>query len=998
MAETTVSIPFGSGVDTKTDPKMVSPPKLTLLQDAVFTNRERVTKRNGYTAMTKAIVGGGTWSSPTMSKSYLDELLLAATTSNGQRLLSYSESLNAWSDRGKYLSIAVSKQDIASINQTVGATPTGGTSACSCAALGNYQLYSYYTSNNSNVYMAVIDSSTGMHLESASNSLVSTNATLPKTVLLGSSALGIVYVSGGSSLVLSIITVTSGGVVVGAPITIASGAGISTFDVQTTTTGAVIGYYKNASTTVSLSTVDTSGAVLNTASISSAGIASLISLNVDSAGQIWVYWPDNTTPGSNTLYGAVFSSVLASVLAKTSIATGLNRVNNITAVNASTTQQIFYFSTLYTDNTTPTINSGTLTSAGVVGSPAVYLNNVDIYSKIATLGGRNYMAVVFTSNLTPTGMIIDTADGIPVAKFLPDQADGIVGIRAGSAQRTLGFINNLILLSSSKLLLCSGYVSTLVPSTNTASTGLIETNLWATISTAGITFDFNNIDAYQGLVQDDALVLNGGLVYQYDHSNVVELGFTTNPEVIGSVSSSGGAISTGSWLYYTTYEWLDSNGNLHESAPSIAYRAVFGSGSTNSVSILAKSYTATQKSNVSVVLWKTTSNGVIAYRLDTQPNDPTSNYVSFSDLGATSDATIQNNQPLYTQGGAILENLAPPPSMILWSGLNRLWCVDSENPETTIEYSKTASKGTGISFSTGQLELVIDSAYGAISGGSKMDEKTVILKQGGVGYFYGDGANDAGTSSSITQFQFIPSDTGCTNSKSIILFPGGILYRTPKGIYLVSRGIQTTYFGVDVDGYNSQDIQSAFIVPDKQQIRFLTSSGSSLLYDYEFNQWSVFTNHTGYSATSFNGSYVYVRTDGNVYLENQTSFLDNTTPYAPLLQLSWIKATSIQGFQRCRRVALLGDFQGASGHGVQISVAYDFNPSFSAPVPYYFSGSNGVYQYRERLSRQKCDSFQLKIQEITTGASGEYIDFSDLGIEIMAKTGLNKLPASQTVG
>lgn len=998
MAETTVSIPFGSGVDTKTDPKMVSPPKTILIQDGIFTNRQRVTKRNGYTSMTNALVGGGTWSSPTMSKSYQDELLLAATTSSGQRLLSYSQGLNAWSDRGKYLSIAVSKQDIASINQTVGAKPTGGTSACSCAVSGNYQLYAYYTANNSKVYMAVIDSTTGMHLETSSNSLVSTNAINPKTVLLGVSTLGIVYISGGTTLVLSIVTVTSGGVVVGAPITIASGAVISTFDVQTTSTGAVIGYYKSGSGIVSLSTVDTSGAVLNTASIAAAGAASLISLNVDAAGQIWVYWPDNTTAGSNILYGAVFSSVLASVLAKTSLATGLNRVNNITAINASTTQQIFYFSTLYTDNITPSINRGTLTSAGVVGSPAVYLNNVDIYSKITALGGRNYMAVVFTSNLTPTGILIDTSDGIPVAKFLPDQADGIVGSGSGTVLRSMGFINNLISLSSSKLLLCSGYVSTLFPITNTASTGLVETNDWTTISTAGITFDFNNIDAYQGLVQDDALILNGGLVYQYDHSSVVELGFTTDPEVIGSVSSTGGTIATGSWLYYTTYEWLDSNGNLHESAPSIAYRAVFASGSTNSVTILAKSYTATQKSNVSVVLWKTTSNGVIAYRSDTQPNDPTANYVSFSDLGATSDATLQSNQPLYTQGGAILENIAPPPSMIIWSNLNRLWCVDSENPETTIEYSKTASKGTGISFSTGQLELIIDSTYGAITGASKLDEKTVILKAGGVGYFYGDGANDAGTGSSITPLQFIPSDAGCTNSKSVILYPDGILYRTPKGIYLVSRKIQTSYFGTDVEAYNSQDIQSAFIVPDKQQIRFLTSSGSSLLYDYQFNQWSVFTNHTGYSATSFGGAYVYARVDGSVYLENKTSFLDNTTPYAPLLQLSWIKATSIQGFQRCRRVALLGDFQGAAGHGVQISVAYDFNPVFTAPVPYYFSGSNGVYQYRERLSQQKCDSFQLKIQEITTGASGEFIDFSDLGLEIMAKTGLNKLPASQTVG
>ena len=83
---------------------------------------------------------------------------------------------------------------------------------------------------------------------------------------------------------------------------------------------------------------------------------------------------------------------------------------------------------------------------------------------------------------------------------------------------------------------------------------------------------------------------------------------------------------------------------------------------------------------------------------------------------------------LYTEGGAILENIAAPPSVILWTNNNRLWCVDSENEETNIEYSKTASSGSGISFSFGQLELVIDSKFGAMTGISPMDEKDGYLK------------------------------------------------------------------------------------------------------------------------------------------------------------------------------------------------------------------------------------------------------------------------------
>jgi hypothetical protein len=335
--------------------------------------------------------------------------------------------------------------------------------------------------------------------------------------------------------------------------------------------------------------------------------------------------------------------------------------------------------------------------------------------------------------------------------------------------------------------------------------------------------------------------------------------------------------------------------------------------------------------------------------------------------------------------------------MIMWTNHNRLWGIDSENAETTAVYSKTASQGTGISFSS-DLEVIVDSKFGAITGASPMDEKTVLLKQGGVGYFTGDGLNDAGAGGNISPFFFVPSDTGCVNSKSVILFPEGILFKSPKGIYIVNRGVQVGYFGSEVEDYNGNDVQDAKIIGNRNQIRFLSSDGVALLYDYVFKQWSVFTNHMGYSSDVWEGSYVYVRTDGNVYIENTSTFLDAGVSYFLLAQTAWIKASSIQNFQRVRRVALLGDYDNSAGHGVQISAYYDWSSSAGSVVPYSFDGQTPFFQYRERLRQQKCDALQLSIQEIVTGASGEYIDFSDLGIEIGAKVGLRKLPAAQSVG
>jgi hypothetical protein len=189
------------------------------------------------------------------------------------------------------------------------------------------------------------------------------------------------------------------------------------------------------------------------------------------------------------------------------------------------------------------------------------------------------------------------------------------------------------------------------------------------------------------------------------------------------------------------------------------------------------------------------------------------------------------------------------------------------------------------------------------------------------------------------------------------------------------------------------------MVQNANEIRFLASSGLTAVYNYLYNQWSLFSNHTGTSADVFNGLYTYSRYDNQVFQENTTTYLDNTTPYALTAQLAWLKLASIQNFERIKQLLLLGDHVSpASGHGIQMSAAYDFVNSFSTPVGYTLTASQGVFQYREFLARQKCDSLSILIQEVVTGASGEYIDFTDLTLYAGVKKGPYKVSAANSVG
>lgn len=1103
-----LSLDFGGGIDSKTDPKMVIPAKFQLIENGIFTNLKRITKRNGYDAYTLNQVGGSTISSPKMVQSYQDELVCVASgpsntvsfTGNthnstlvdnlssiaglyvgqplfgegvspntniasfvsgtsirvdklivgsmtgvtftalpkGKRLYSYSDTLSGWKDVGKYNSVQVTSKVI---QENSSEQPSAeGFINSSAVTVGNLTLLSYesnvtaYGFSGSNLsYITVIDQSTGVKLVDQLS--IPNSGGFTKAALLGTSTLAVFYIKYdlGTPDQLAVLPITvnlAGGVTLGTEkiIGICRSVPIAdvgttqfpySYDYVTTSTGASVAL---ANDTAGVATVDVYN--IDTTGTTTAGPMALaattpvkpVTIAQGSNTHLWIGWGDD----DDTIFYSVLTSALVSVLVPTAADTLLENLSQITFRPLSATQMVIYYSQVLKPATVlktfmPSIREVTVSSAGVVGTPLIFLYNADIYAKYFTLNSSNYLPVVTYSQANSTGFLVDVNDALPIAKFLQDKAEGTysfgytsLGVTHAAkftGVRFPGFLNVPNTLSANQIAYGAGFVSkiSILPIAGTSGLDAYPQSLiqYVALGTSLVTFDFASIEADQSLIQQETLVLNGGIVSMYDGSYVSELGFSVDPDNVAlAVSTTGGNIPVGTYNYYVTYSWNDSNGNLHISAPSPAGTAVYTSGSISQTTLTIPNLFLTQKIRSVINVYRASSNlgGNLAYYVGEAFGN--GQFATLAD--GLADTAVENNPTLYTQNGAVLENIAPPPAMAMWTNNNRLWVIDSEHAETTIDYSKTASLGSGIAFSTGQLEVVIDSKNGPIIAGQPMDEKTLILKEKGVGFFIGDGANDSGTGSSITNFQFIPSDVGCTNSKSVILYPAGVLFRTDKGIYQINRGLQITYFGFDVEAYNSQDIRSAFIVPTRNQIRFLTSSGSSLLYDYVMNQWSVFTNHAGLSACNFNGVYTYARPSGELYKENTTSFLDVSSSFTLKLKSAWINLSSVQNFERVRHLLMLGDYQNGSSasHGISIQAAYDFSSTFGSAVNYSLGAASGsgVFQYRNFFSQQKCDVISLLITEIVTGASGEYLDLTNMSLKVGLKRGLNKVTAAQSVG
>lgn len=970
------SINYGSGVSTKTDPKQLPVGKLLRLENALFTSAKRINKRLGNTKMTRAIVDNfspGVLTDPKAAEAYGEELLVAATNTGvnltGRRLFSYSTTANAWVDKGKYVPVKVSNEVI------LGDYPSLLTSS---AVSGNYACVASLVSNflGNAIIFTIYDTTTGTAVLPEQSFATAINTAL-QVIPLGTGKFGIIQSPSTNSISMNIVTITgSTSTVTVATLKTDAEPGANMFYAVSLGTTAVCLYTDNSgSKNVKLFAFNAAGTVTNTVTISTSTTAAYKYLNYDSvSGNVWGYYTDST----NTYFFVRNASTLVSVLARTLITANASDV--ISSYKFSTTNQQVLLA--YGGD----VNRVGVTTSGS-GSPTLFMSTTRLLGEPITVGSNIYIPVMFDSaSGQSTIFLVDTADKLPVAKALSGKAKYVAGKQTAS----------YYVVNSTQVVMTTSYTVTAFSDVQ----GVMQ-----------VTFDFDHADLYQMQQVGGIAVWNGGFLTEYDGQETVELGFHLYPDYITlAPHASGGNMADGSYEYSAVYQWIDAKGNLFQSAPISAIGVVSGGGGSGSVSITipylpvtAKQLQANNRGAVTISLYRTPAGGVAQHQLPiaTIFNLTTTQSVTVVDTFA--DSAIAATPLLYTSGG-VLENNAPPPAVAMEVHNNRLQVIDSENPNT-LWYSKSVQPLVGVSFS-GFMIVQIPAVGGAVVSISRMDDKLVILEEKQPLVMAGDGVNDAGQNSSLSFPQAIPSDVGAVGDKGTLLSPLGVHFKTPKGLYLLDRSLTLTYWGSEIEAYNDQDITASYIMPGTTQMRFLTSDGLTLAYDYFFQQWSTFTNYEGYGATIWNGTQVYARVDGEIYQENTTSFLDDTAVIAVKAQTAWIKGATIQGFQRLKQFLQLGDYvNGASAsHGMQVSIAYDYLtnpnlPTFSNPVPYYFSSAastGGSFQFRQFIAQQKCESATFLIEELPTGASGESFNLTDMTIIAGVKKGGFKLPAAQT--
>ena len=520
-----------------------------------------------------------------------------------------------------------------------------------------------------------------------------------------------------------------------------------------------------------------------------------------------------------------------------------------------------------------------------------------------------------------------------------------------------------------------------------------------------------------------------GVLWAYDGVQLVEQGFHIYPELVTSVTanSTGSLDNDTSYSYRVYYEWTNARGERQRSTTSeIVTQATGSSDDTNTLTIPTLSH-GSKGADVSIVVYRTVGDPIITggapfYRVShSDPeqvgaalnryvaNDPTSDTVAFID--GLADADIRVRELDYLNTGE-LDNTASQSAHIIGEAKSRVFVAGTEK-QSRAYYSKKNNRGRDqLEFHDG-LFIDVPEEGGPITAFGSLNHYLVVFKSDSCYAISGEGRSNLG-SGFFNLPQVVSLDVGCIEQRSIVNVPAGIMFKSNKGIWILGQNLQVQYIGSFVESFNDQDITNATVIPEENHVIFLTSSGSALVYNYLVNAWSRWTNHAGHGGVIWNGVYTYARTDGKLYKQSATAYTDDGVHYAMKFRTAPVGVKGIQGNQRIRSVRLLGTY--FNPHELRLGLRYNHEPGVSDTGTWdpsdgisvdlygegaYGSGSYGgsgspVYQVRFNLPRQKCQVVQFEIDTTNTGNAGRAMSIQAIQIEVGAKRGLHDLSVNSS--
>lgn len=594
---------------------------------------------------------------------------------------------------------------------------------------------------------------------------------------------------------------------------------------------------------------------------------------------------------------------------------------------------------------------------------------VAAHSKPFVVDSRVYMAVTLTNLVSADAdlrriVVCDFTGDDTTLRPVAHTAPGILGFNSNSA---VGVPHDVVRRSATQW-------EILVPIRRSGLSDSLD--VW--------TLDFADNRRWRTLPVLDSPILAGGVASYYDGTHVAELGFLAPPE-IGTITNAAGGY-TGTRSYVAIYEQVDAAGNTHWSEPSApkSSGAVATKKMTVPVSTLqvtAREDTDDLTSRVRIVLYATTNGGSTYYRVSSQLNDPTVTSLNFTD--EASDTTIAANPLLYTHPGTLgtsLPRRAPPAISFFAQHLDGLVGVGDDG--YTLWFSGQRVTGEGPWFHPSMTVPIEDRT--PIQALASLDGRLYVFTRDSIWVLDGQGYADNGTGGYALP-QRLPCEHGCTEPRSVVVTPFGIMFRSRYGLELLDRSGQVAPIGDAVlDTLTSYPvITSATLMATRGLVLFgaAASEGAAadvfLVWDYQNRAWSTWPVYTWdafsnsvQDACMVGGVFTFLRRDGTVYYESG-DYVDPGGAWTTMVvETPWLKMAGLQGFKRLYSLWIL--LAKATQHRIRVELFFDYSNAVAETHDFTEAMIDALPReaLEVRPSRQKVQAVRVRITDLfpTVGA------------------------------
>ena len=524
-----------------------------------------------------------------------------------------------------------------------------------------------------------------------------------------------------------------------------------------------------------------------------------------------------------------------------------------------------------------------------------------------------------------------------------------------------------------------------------------------------ITLDSTFVGSYplpSQYVRSGKDIIIGGPVLKHFDGLCQELGFPVDPELWSATATGAGAL-TGTYSGCFIHEWVDRLGQRHRSVPSETDDATLAAedwtlaGSRSSLlsqPFRDPTFTAglgTDKHHrTGLPRFRTIDSGSSYFRHETAPLGLVASLsldITYVTADDDTDASIQDNEQLYTDAGIVPISF-PPGSDIVLAHKDRVFIVPIDDP-TKLWPSHKRVAGVGLTFSA---NLAIDIPDGGETTAlGALDDYVIVFKHHKILAFGGDGPNEQNIGS-FSEPQEIASDVGCRDRNSVVTTPAGLMFKSHAGWQLLTRSLEVLPIGLPVDAYDDYSVRRAFLVPWLKQVRIVhgpNASGSGisthLVYNYLDNAWTIISSSKPNSLNFVDGcavdgivyymdtgGFIYKETDDSTYIDTD-GFSGTTADVSGGVGTNWI-TNDVVDFARVWKVKISGEFQ-ASGN-ISVRHYFDYSNSTIATntIDVTTIGADGTFDVRP--PRGACKAYRCFI-------SGAFVNISKIVVEFGKQAG-----------